>query len=709
MKVSLIRRLSCAVLIGLILGIGSFAAPQISARATPEVLIPYGNDLKLTDGTVVDIYGLGGGGDLTVDLPLFGFFSPYAEVGGGVITLNKVDNRLSFGHAGAGLSLFVYPIPRLMARLGGSGGMTYLGLANTTSSSSSSTPPQGFAPYWQGKLELGVRFTPGFSLLLNGGYTQIVGSDFDPIYKGISAGLVVNFSIGSSASGSSSIDTKVLKQETIYPITYYKSEKTPIGYAQIRNIEASEIRDVKVTFNAGAYTSRDASCGEVPVIQRGKSVELPIYANFNEKVLGFSETTKLQGELKIQYKVLDATRTSSNAITVVFYNRNTATWADERMVGAFISPQDPAMLELSKYIAGLVRVHSRTEIDKNLQYGMGLFEGLRVYGIVQTPDPNIPYKDARADTSKLAYVQYPYQTLSYKSGDSDAIALTVAEALVSVAVPAAISALPEDVIVAFPLDMPEAQARTTFSKLQNFIFDGGKVWVPLRASMIRDGFLRAWQSGADLWRAHEVDKPKLLTTDDAWKEYQPLSLADVDFKPVKPAEEQVNLAFENVLGRFVADEVEPKIQRLMADIKGEPTGRQLNSLGIVYAQYGLYDQARAQFVKAVAKDYSPAIVNLANIAFLLKDYEAAAAYFQKALDAQPTNKAAMIGLARAKYELDNYAEADDLFSRVKTVDPSLANQYSYLASKVDVGTALRASSAAADRGGSMTWDKDTGE
>ena len=92
--------------------------------------------------------------------------------------------------------------------------------------------------------------------------------------------------------------------------------------------------------------------------------------------------------------------------------------------------------------------------------------------------------------------------------------------------------------------------------------------------------------------------------------------------------------------------------------------------------------------------------------FLLEDFEAAAASYERALEVQPGNTAALIGLARARYELDAYAEADDLFARVKAVDPALADRYSYISSKVDAGVALRASSAAADRGGAMTWDQE---
>ena len=679
----------------------SICAPQVGIRVAPEVWIPAGNPLY--EGSALDLYSVGYGLGLNADMSFFGFFSPYIEAGVNTIPLNNVaGSSLVFGQGGGGVSVFAYPIPRLMTRAGISAGLAYANVAKTNLHEAIT----GVGPYWKVKAEVGYRFNPSFGILGNVGYSQVLGTNA-AIFKGFSAGLVFNVGLDRLGGGGAALGTVITNQETIFPITYYKSEKTPIAHLSLVNSESAEIRDVKVSFAAGTYTSREAECGRYALILHGESVEIPIYANFNDKVLGFSETTKVQGDVKVEYKILDSARGVSKAVTLVFNNRNAATWADHRVVGAFVSPQDPVMLELSKYLAGLVRVRSRPEIDKFLQYGMGIFEGLRLYGVVWAPDPSIPYTAARNDISKLAYIQYPYQTLSYKSGDSDAIALLVAEALESIAVPAAIAAWPEDVVVAFPLDMGEAQARTTFGQLGNFVFDSGKVWVPLRAAMIRDGFLRAWQAGAELWNAQpQGSVPQLIQVEEAWKEYSPIALADVDFKPVKPAENAVNLAFENVLGRFVTTEVEPRAKRILSAMDGEGTGKQRNGLGIVYAQYGLYAKAKVEFEKAAVMGYAPALVNLANVAFLLKDYEEAADNFEKALASQPENKSALIGLSRARYELDAYAEADELFARVRAIDPALADRYAYLSSKVEVGQALRASSAAADRGGGMTWDQE---
>jgi len=676
-----------------------YCAPQLGLRLSPELWIPAGNHSTADNvDSSLELFSMGYGFTAAADMSLFSIMSPYVELGATSIPFNHVSSAsMSFLQLGGGLSAYIFPIPRLMARVGGGGGIAYVNAPKTDLADAIT----GIAPYWKVKAELGYRFSPTFSILGDLGFAQIIGTE-SAVYKGISAGLVANISLDKLGGRTASLGTSVDRQEALFPIAYYKSEKTPIGYLKLTNDEFAEIRDVKVSFNAGAYTSRDADCGSFPSINKGKSVELPIYANFNDKVLGFSELTKIQGEIKIEYKILNASKTSQSSVAVVFNNRNAVTWSDDRVVGAFISPQDPAMLELSKYISGLTRVHARPELDKNLQYCMGLYEGFRVYGVVWTADPNMPYTEARKDTTKLAYIQYPYQSLSYKSGDSDSLAIMIAEALESVAVPAAVIPLPEEVLVAFPLDMTAARARSSFSNPDDLIYIGDKAWVPLSVSLMRDGFLRAWRGGAELWRKHSADNPRFIPVEDAWKEYLPIALADVDFRPVKPTEEAVNTAFENTVGRFVTAEVTPKAKRLLDGMQGEGTGRQRNSLGILYAQYGLYAESKAQFEKAVAQDYSPAMINYANVCFLLKQYDTAATYFKKALDVQADNKAALIGLARARYELDNYAEADELYARVKSVDPALAEQYAYLQSKVDVGNALRAS--AADHRGAVNWD-----
>ena len=665
------------------------ADPQFALRVDPVLVIPYGNPSGLVkDGQDLDLYSTGYGVDVIGDATFFGFLSPFVSVSANSIPLNGVTgSSLSTQQLGLGVSGRLFPIPRVITTAGFNFGLANTSLADSTKGSTVS----GTASFWKVTSEAGYRFTPDFSLSGLLGYMEILGTA-RPIFKGFTAGLRLNIGLDQFTGGNAGVSLDVVDQKRLFPITYYKSDRIPIASVRVLNTDAAEIRNVRVTFSAGNYTSRPAVCGEFPILQHGESVVVPVYANFNDKVLGFTETTKVQGELRVDYQILDAHTNVTKAVTVEFHNRNSATWEDPKVAGAFVSPQDPTMLELSKYIAGLVRVHTIPEIDKSLQYGMGIFEGLRVYGLVWAPDPALPYSQASRDPRQVSYIQFPSQTLSYKSGDSDALALALAEALESVAVPAAIVPLPEDVLVAFPLEMTERQARASFSNVDLLVFDSGTVWVPLRVSLIRDGFLRAWQAGAELWKAHPG--APFVKVEEAWKDFSAIPVTVADFNPVKPSEEAVTKGFGTVLQRFAQAESEPKLQRILAGITGEPTGSQHNSLGIVYAQYGFYEKAKEQFQKAVDANYTQATINLANVAFLEKDYATAADGFEKARQSNPTNKNVLLGLARARYELGDYAATNELYLKVKALDPVLAERFSYLSAQIDPATPPVAASPA---------------
>jgi tetratricopeptide (TPR) repeat protein len=674
-----------------------FLAPQAasaidaSVYATPLLSIPIGTN---PDGASYEAYTVGGGFAVTADLSFFDVLTPYVEAGYMIAPGNKISENLKLLSGGAGLAFSFYPLQRLSLRAGGGGGMYHYTFGESYS---------GNSLYLSGKVEAGYRFSPTFTLLGSLGYARYL-NESGSNYSGLLAGVSAKIGLASISRKNDGLAIEEEQKTDVFPIRYYAYEKDGFGSIALTNKEKGEIRDVKVYVAAGSYGAREAFCGTIPSLRRNATAELPLYAALNDSVLAFTESTKVQAEVIVRYKLLDTPMEAKQAVAFRFNHRNAMTWSDPRMAAAFVSPNDAAMLELSKYLAGLVRERIRPEIDKNLQYGMGAFEGIRLTGVTWAPDPSTPYKVFRNAKDRLDYIQYPYQTLAYKSGDSDDISVLLAEALESVGIPSGFVPLKDEMLVAFPLSANEATAKATLGAAIDLIYKDGQAWLPLESSLVREGFLRAWQGGSKKWKDAVAagESPELIVVSEAWKGFSPVGLPAVEFKPSKPAEEQVARAFENILGRFVQGEVAPKVQKIMAEAGGQLSAKQMNNLGILYARYGLLAEAVAQFQKAADTGFSPAYTNLANVAFLQKDYETAAKWFEAALKATPNSKAAIIGLARARYELDAYAEADDLFGKAKAMDPALAERYAYLSSKVDASVG-RASSAAADRGGSMTW------
>ncbi len=110
----------------------------------------------------------------------------------------------------------------------------------------------------------------------------------------------------------------------------------------------------------------------------------------------------------------------------------------------------------------------------------------------------------------------------------------------------------------------------------------------------------------------------------------------------------------------------------------------INKLGVLYARYGYYDKAEAEFRKITGKtEYIPALVNMGNIFYLNENYGEALDYFKRANSRKPDNLSSLLGIAKASYELEKYDAVQTAFSRVENINPSIAGEYSYLVSKSD--------------------------
>jgi tetratricopeptide (TPR) repeat protein len=650
--------------------------------------IPIGPDSSL--------YSVGAGGTAHATISLFNFFAPGIQTGIQIQPLLNVGNSLTLVRAGVEANFYLYPVSRLYINGGGAFG-SYIGTHPNASDFS--------GLYWSAHADVGFRFSPAFTLSAETEYRSYLYVP-DPVFSGLSVGISAQLQLGALSKKTTGVTVERIEEEPVFPILYTMYDDVSFGTVRIINNEQAELRNVKVYFQGGDYTSRELLIEEIPFLRKGAAVEVPLYALFNEEILAFSENTKVEGEILVTYTFLNADRETRQSQSISIYHRNAARWQDDNIVAAFISPNDPAVLEYSKFIAGIVREKVRSGINDNLQYGMGLFEGLRLSEIAFTPDPSTPYQETRNNKNSVDYIQYPYQTIAYKGGERDDIGLLYAAALESVGIHAAYVPLQDEFLVAVDLNMDEETARSRFYYDDELIYVDGKAWVPIQVSRIKEGFMRAWIEGNKLWKQHAEgpEAPPFIKVTDAWKQYPSVGVFGDPSAYPKPRDDKVIKAFENSLYRYIKREVDPQAEALTKRFgPNGGDGRDFNRMGILYATYSLLPEAEEWFLKALKDDYMPAAVNLGNVAFLKEDYEASVRYFSQALEYRPSHRGALIGLARAKYELDVFTEADELYRQIKEIDPELAERYSYLSSQVE-GSVSRASSAA-DRKGDLLWDE----
>ncbi|MBU0926604.1 MAG: tetratricopeptide repeat protein [Spirochaetes bacterium] len=676
-----------------IVAAASAGAQDVRIRVAPDILIPIADS---------DTFGLGGGGSFVMDMDVLGFMAPYLGADIRYVSPASSDSSgsLMLASGGLGLGVFAFPLPRI--KIGASGGS---GIYVGSYTDPSGDPQMSGNVFWKAGAELGYRVSPSFTISAGASYIDLlnkveglVGS----FYKGVSVSLVADIGLGSKNSeGRAALQSS--ESTPVYPIVAFDYAKGPFGAVSIRNAETAEIRDVEIWFRAEGYTAGPVLCAKVPYLGKGGVTSAPLLADFSDQVMSVTENVKVRGEVQISYTLLGEPRTAKAETTISIMHRNALTWADPKILASFVSPNDPAVLDSSKFLAGVIRSKARMELDSNLQYALGIFEGLRLTGIAWTADPQTPYARMRSAPTEVDYVQYPYQTIAYRGGDSDDIAALYAAELESVGVPAALLPLDAEVLVAFKMTGAEAATKSSFSDSGDFIFVDGEAWAPVKVSALREGFLRAWSEGAALVKSTPNARERFYKLADAWRRYPPAGVPGITAATKKPSEDQVRAAFDNAVSLVVAKEVTPRAERMKLSFGPDGgTGRQRNSLGVLYARYGMYAQALAEFQAAARLGHESAAVNIGNVAFLTGDYKTAAAWFEKATADRPEDVAAIIGLARSLYELDRYEEADALFRKATDYIPELAERYGYLSAKL-TGSTARAS-AVMDRGGGMLWD-----
>jgi tetratricopeptide (TPR) repeat protein len=602
------------------------------------VSIPYGESTRL--------YTLGGGGDLIFDIdissiltnPLLLGYSLAPEVGYNYVLLEGAGNGMHLVSAALGASLFYYPLSRMNLRIGGSLGF-YEAFFNQNTH---------FSTWWKFGGELGFRFSPSFILSLNGGYRYYSYKSKDPLYTGIFAGLTAQILIETGDSANT-VDVSLQQDEPVFPVFLGLYRENPAGVLRISNNESAEIRNISVSFRAGNYTASQFLCGELSRLGKRRTAELPLYADFSSLVFNFSENGRIPGEVIVRYELLGKERISTQSVVVSVYNRNSFRWNDAAALAVFISPTAPEVLDYTKYIVGLIRNRLRTGLNQNMQFAIALFEGLRMGGIGYSNDQETSYRSYHQDPAGVDYIQFPFQTLAYRSGDLDDLGLLYAAVLEAANIKAALIPLEDDFVVAFSLGISESAAGDLFDSLDNLLIIEDEAWMAVSFAAFKEGFTNCWYNAINkLNYAFNSDTgPEFIVLRDAWSGYPPAAISAQEAQFDKPVEDNVIRAVETNMMRYISTEFTPKITAVFDRIRTEGGAPALyNQLGLLYVRAGMYDEAKVQYERSAAMNSLAAMVNLGNLALLENDFDTAETWYRRALQLDRENRAAINGLNR---------------------------------------------------------------
>ena len=608
---------------------------------------------------------------------------------------------LTIGSAGFGFGADLRIADTMSLQIGPDGGGTF-GIYQSGDSAVN--------PYIGGRAGIVADLTPDFAVTAGGSYRYHLGYEdttdsFTDLYQGLSAWIGGVFRVNPE-SGRRKIQINNVKTEPVFPVFFSYYEENPLGTLTIVNNENSSISNVDVFFNVGEYMEQPILCDSIDILRRNEEADVDINALFNSRILSLTESAKVSAEIRVDYTYLGERFSFTYPQTIRVLDRNSMTWDDDRKAASFVTARDPSVLIFSKNTAGLIRDLGENPLNLNFRIAMGVFEALRLYGMNYVIDPKSSYVEASKDELFLDYLQFPSQSLIYRAGDCDDLSILMASLLESVGIETAFITVPGHIFMAFSLDLSEDDARREFTNTDDFIFIDGETWVPVEVTLVQQGFLKAFSTGAKQWRdASRQDVEGFFPVHSAWETYEPVGFTGGSLSFVFPDKENIIANYTASLDAFVSQEIRAKVDMYEDRISRADSAKVRNSFGILYGKYGLFEKAEEQFKAALRLDrdmYNP-VFNLGNIYYLKGRYEEALDYYTRAEKLKPDNALVVAGLARTKFELEQFNGAQDDYSRLMEISPVLAENYNYIGSS---SNSIVRASAAMDKGKTFWGDEE---
>lgn len=618
-----------ANLLVLNLFIASLSAADFQLRIAPEAVMPVNNHYNLGFGVVAQ-----------ADVDLFGFMTAGLE--GNFISEKPegLNNDITFLSGGLGLGGYYYPLSRLYLGAGGA-----FGVYNFSSKINNETKNASDL-YWRGYGEVGYRFTPEITVSAQGGYTEYMVQKSKPVLNGAFVGISLKYNFSTGKKSSSAFGVKLYQDSDVYPLFMSAYRNCPLGTLTIRNNDGAEVRDVKISFRAGKYTASVFQSESIKRINKYSSVEVPLYADFSNEILKFSENGKISGEIIVDYEFLGKRMQSVENVVLSVYNRNSYSWGSDDALAAFINPEVEEVKEVAKYISGVARNQLYTGMNRNIQFAAAMIEGLRLSGIKYYSETNTPYQTYHKST-ELDSIQYPLQTMEFHSGDYDDLGILLASCLEATGVPTGYIPLDEDFIVLVDLQIKPSAASNHFTNVDGLVIDEETVYMPLSMANFEKGFSKSLSEGLKAIKnaaAQEDADYSYTAVEQAWEIYSPADFTGAGFSFENPSSTAIERNVKTAIQEYITAELDGVIRA--ARNSGDS-----NKLGVALVRAGRYAEAKTEFTRAIEKNSVSAMNNLANIYMIEKNYSAAAAQYKRVLQKDPENKIAKNGLTNANEKL----------------------------------------------------------
>lgn len=470
------------------------------------------------------------------------------------------------------------------------------------------------------------------------------------------------------------VEIGALSVVDIFSANYKWYLKNPVGRLTLVNNVNAPFQNVKVSFKLKDFMDYPTET-VLPRLEGRASVEVPLSATLNNRILEVSEDTPIQAEASVTYFEDGRKQELSLAQPLKVYSRNAIVWRDPRRIANYVTPNDPPALDLAKAVERLASTGTAgTEhLNEGLKTAARVWGALGVLGFKFVPSANNPFERVSQDPAfPVDYTQFPRDTLRRLSGECDDLATLLASLLEGAGVRAALLDYPGHLAVMFdtglsdPLEIGLPPERT--------VEHAGTRWVPLEATMVGSPFEEAAARAASDYRRMAAEgKAKVIDLREAWTVYEPATLPPAAQAPLSPPADGLAERYARSAAALLEERFRYLTGHWEAVLREGESAPALNQLGLVHAQHGRLAEARKHFEKALAlaPDDAASLNNLGNLDYLEGLNQQALARYARAAELDPEDAGIRMNLARTAAALGEKAAAEEHARKAVELDADL--------------------------------------
>ncbi len=466
-----------------------------------------------------------------------------------------------------------------------------------------------------------------------------------------------------------------LNLQRVFSAAYKKYQDKPIGSIKLQNISATDYGNLTLSFQIREFMDFPT---QVPIakIKGGETLEIPITATFNNRILEVDEDTGVQVEARLVFLRDGQKDAISLTQPMTIYGKNAIVWREAQMIGSFVTPKDDTLRDYVRQVINRYQPDPGPLNDK-LVAAMAYFSSLTAAGINYIVDPNTPFAELRDD--QIDYVQFPRETLRLKSGDCDDLSVLISAGLENLGIRTALIEVPGHLFVMFDTGLNVEDAGLISQDPSLLAFRNGRIWIPLEATMINTSFNEAWAEGARKYQqALAAEELGIVDLETAWQQYKPVTLQKAGYTIELPEPRRTESLVQQARKRLLAKSIDRLVLPFVAMVANDPDNVAARlQIAILYSRYGLYEDAEIAFeaLKELAPDDSAVRTNLGNLYFLQQNYSGAIEQYRLATELDGDDGGIWINLAMAQYRLGDVEKARNNYIKAVQLNANLGTRY----------------------------------